>query len=334
MNEGFLAISYFDQLIGPNLLYRNESEVEDKDFPDLSNILEYNEENGTYIFPFRRYQSINHIFTIKSEEARGGKELLMISYIIRGSFFRNDLMNIFKHLEEKEPILKSFANEISQLENFPKLLHKHLRAPQLGDLRKVCEVLGVKFFPLYEKYYKILISNANMELISKRYQLNKRIFILGPKESGKTKFIKNAETIQFYNQKKPDLSTKIIEFILENLIIPEYKDLKSDLSLEKAQGIIYIVQFENETVFEQFESELFYLIKYLTERKGLRSPLLVVINISNKEQRELIESKIQEKVLFDNLKLKSFPIKFEYIDFSKEDKRIMESIRWLIRNII
>lgn len=56
MDEKFLSISYFDQIVGPNILYcLPDKPVNDLDFPDLPRILEFTEQEGTFLFSFRRF---------------------------------------------------------------------------------------------------------------------------------------------------------------------------------------------------------------------------------------------------------------------------------------
>ena len=61
MNE-ILCINYFDYLIGPSTFYCNESLEDNPDYPDLNKILDFNEEEGSFIFSYRKFQTINHLF--------------------------------------------------------------------------------------------------------------------------------------------------------------------------------------------------------------------------------------------------------------------------------
>ena len=86
MIEKFLVITYFDSHIGPNILY-NKSDISNiYGFPDLSRILDFSNTENTFLFSFRKFQTINAIFFMKSEMARGGTEMIMISCIIRASY--------------------------------------------------------------------------------------------------------------------------------------------------------------------------------------------------------------------------------------------------------
>ncbi|TFG00029.1 MAG: hypothetical protein EU540_05835, partial [Promethearchaeota archaeon] len=125
MIEKFLVISYFDMRIGPNILYSNSDISNIYGFPDLRKILEFIDEAGTFLFSFRKFQTVNTVFYMKSDIARGGEDLLMISCIIRASYFKNELTDILQYLESKKPILEKFAAELKVLPNFNLVLHKH-----------------------------------------------------------------------------------------------------------------------------------------------------------------------------------------------------------------
>ena len=123
MAEQILCVSYFDQIIGPNVFYSNEDISDSFEYPDIGRILEFQDEEGSFIFAFRKFQTINHIFYINSEIARGGKELLMISYMIKSAYFRNEIADIFKYLQSKTPLLEEFANELGKIKELPEVLH-------------------------------------------------------------------------------------------------------------------------------------------------------------------------------------------------------------------
>ena len=125
MPEKFLVISYFDPVIGPKILYSKDNISEIEEFPDLTRILEFQESSGTFLFSFRKFQTVNYIFYQPSTIARGGKDLLMISCVIRASYFKNELVDIFKYLEERGPILERFGNKLNRLPSFNRTLHNY-----------------------------------------------------------------------------------------------------------------------------------------------------------------------------------------------------------------
>ena len=151
MIEKFVVISYFDMTIGPNILYSNSDISNIYGFPDLSKILDFSEDEGTFSFSFRKFQTINTIFYMKSDRARGGKDLLMISCIIRASYFINELTDIYQYLESKSSILENFAAELKVLPNFNLILHNYLENPTIKQFTEYCKEQEVDFFTTYNR---------------------------------------------------------------------------------------------------------------------------------------------------------------------------------------
>ena len=117
MSEQILCVSYFDQVIGPNLFYCSEEHLEGPEYPDLGRILEFNESEGSFIFAFRKYQTLNHIFFIDSNVARGRKEILMITYLIKSAYFKNEIADVFKDQFDdltEEELVRTFREQKSK----------------------------------------------------------------------------------------------------------------------------------------------------------------------------------------------------------------------------
>ena len=100
-----LCITYFDQVIGPSTFYSNELLSASVEAPDINRILEFNDEEGTFIFAYRKFQTVNHIFYVDSDFARGGKELMMITYMIKTAIFKDEIVDVFRYLDSKAPVL-------------------------------------------------------------------------------------------------------------------------------------------------------------------------------------------------------------------------------------
>ena len=109
-SESILCLSFFDSIIGPSIFYCSET-LDPKEHPDLGRILEFSEAEGNFIFTYRKYQTINHIFYVKSEYARGGREILMITYMIRAAYFKDEITDVYNFLLSKAPDLENFAND-------------------------------------------------------------------------------------------------------------------------------------------------------------------------------------------------------------------------------
>ena len=226
LDEQILCISFFDQKIGPSKFYCSSEFKDNLDAPDLNKILEFNDVEGSFIFAFRNYQTVNHIFFIKSQYARGGEELFMISYVIKSVYFRNETADLFKYLEIKKTILQDFASKLKELKNFPRILHENLgKSIRHNILDLVSEEFKESFLNLFNRYLNKL--NIHSKVINLHHSQNsiKKIFIFGDRGAGKTTFLRNIETIQFHNQNNIDLPTMIYEIILDNLKIFTYDSI-------------------------------------------------------------------------------------------------------------
>jgi len=51
--DSILCVSYFDTILGPNTLYCNCT-LNTKEHPDLGRILEFSDEEGSFVFTFRK----------------------------------------------------------------------------------------------------------------------------------------------------------------------------------------------------------------------------------------------------------------------------------------
>ncbi len=157
--------------IGPNILYCKLDIKNIYEFPDLPRILEFGTVEGTFIFSFRKFQTINTIFYMESKLARGGQDLIMISYIIRASYFKNELTDILKYLNSKQSILEKFASELKNLPNFNLVLHKYKKDPSIKQFTEYCKKDNVEFFSLYDNYYNLLFPESEIKIITQDINL-------------------------------------------------------------------------------------------------------------------------------------------------------------------
>jgi GTPase SAR1 family protein len=339
-----LCITYFDQIIGPNTLYSSEPLSETTDTPDINRILEFNEEEGTFIFAYRKFQTVNHIFYVDSDLARGGKELMMITYMIKTAIFKDEIVDVFKYLDSKAPVLEEFASEIKELNEILSLLHIRKSALS-GDY--VLDLANVEFknnfLEIFNKYFKKLSPKFRLETPIRDKRLIKKIFIIGAPRAGKTTFLKNIELIQFLNIKRNDLPSRIYEVVIENLEILQYDnqmrefECKDFENLENcvnfAQGFIILFNLSDENSIYQTK-ELFKIVD--NTRLEIETDLVPILIIGNKFHgredfnQEFINETFEINELTDlGVKVKYFPI-----NILKEDEKVMTAMRWLIRKII
>ncbi|MHA1459662.1 MAG: hypothetical protein ACTSQR_08385, partial [Promethearchaeota archaeon] len=192
-SPNILALSYFDAILGPNLLY-SSSPLNPQDHPDLGRILEFTEEEGSFIFTFRKYQTINHIFYIDSEFARGGKELLMITYMIRAAYFKDEITDVYNYLLSKALDLESYASELKKLQALTELLHGHKnRTDQNEILNLASKGFRTIFMTLFNKYLEKMSPKIDLTTDSLVKGNLKKIYVFGPQNAGKTTLVKNLE---------------------------------------------------------------------------------------------------------------------------------------------
>ena len=165
-HDPILCVSYFDRRIGPSKLYCSKSLTDVIDAPDLDMIFNY-AKMGTSIFANRKYQTVNHQFYIDSEFAGGGKDLLNITFMIKPAFFKfykDEIVEAFKRLDSKMPILEDFAEELKRLNGLTSFLHlrKNFRFADgwlLFDMvkpSKSIEELKASFLEIFNRYLKKL----------------------------------------------------------------------------------------------------------------------------------------------------------------------------------
>jgi len=346
-NEEILCLSYFDTIIGPNIFYcSNNSSKDELEYPDLRRILEFNEEEGTFIFAFRKYQTVNYLFYMDSDLARGGQELLMITYMIRASYFRNEIVDVFKYLDSKGPTLKKFAEKVKELDELPEILHKDKTEYKSQNLH----LLGSKkfrreFISLFNNYRKNL-SPKNIRPIPMESRDNlKKIFVFGANRVGKSTFLKNIEAIQFHNQENQDLPTVIYEFVIENIqiISPDCYERELECKycenlggcISNAQGFILLFNASDKNTLIDAKERFKLIVERCEEFQGKNGKIPVVI-IGNKFKKNEDVSRENVYSTFNLPQLDDCGIIIQYfpLNILIDNEKIMEAIRWLVKNMI
>jgi len=344
--EVILCLSYFDSILGPNILYCS-SPLNTQEHPDLGRILEFTEEEGDFIFTYRKYQTINHIFYIDSEFARGGKELLMITYMIRAAYFKDEITDVYNYLSSKAPDLESYASELKTLQDLTELLHSHKnRTNQKEILNVVSKKFKKEFLTLFNKYLEKMTPQLDLttHLVGKGNL--KKIYIFGPRNSGKTELVKNLEVIQFLqyknNNMKRDLTSKIYDFIIDNIEVLTYECIDEDTDEERirlyedcidnAQGFILIFNASNKDSIKE-TIEMFQLVLNRCQDKGESMPILIIGNKYN-DKEEITSDMIYEKFDMEELEKCGLSIEYFSINVLNEDDKIINAIRCLLKQMI
>ncbi|MFX0040061.1 MAG: hypothetical protein ACFFCY_15845 [Promethearchaeota archaeon] len=339
-----LTVTYFDQVIGPNTLYSSENLSKSSDAPDVNKILEFNDEEGTFIFAYRKFQTVNHIFYMDSDLARGGKELMMITYMIKTAIFKDEIVDVFKYLDSKAPVLEEFADEIRKLEDLLEILHLKKSAKSMEyTLDLANEDLKNNFLDLFNKYFSKLSPKYMLETPIKDKRLIKKIFIIGAPRVGKTTFLKNIELIQFLNIKRNDLPSRIFEVVIENLEILKYDENLTEFECKEfenlqncinfSQGFILLFNLSDRNSALQTK-EIFKIVD--NTRLEMETELAPILIIGNKfhDKEDFDDNFINQTFEINELREIGVQVKYSAINILKEDDKIMDAMRWLIRKII
>jgi len=344
MKEEILCISYFDYLIGPSNFYCNESLDNNPDYPDLNRILDFNEEEDSFIFSYRKFQTINHLFYVESEVARGGHELVMITYMFKAAYFKNEIIDVFNYLESKIPILEEYASELKELNEFKSVLHaKNKPEYQPGVLNLGSDEFRNNFLTLYEKYYKRLSLKLSTGRIISSKQPLKKIFIVGNPSSVKNTFIDNIESIQFRDQTNPGLPTRIFELVIDNMEVLTYDCIVKKFEcakcenlggcLQNAQGFVFIFDLTKEESILHARESFQTIMNSCSEIDNEKIPVLL---IGNKVQDwDGFDTDYVSKAFeFEDLEECGMKLKYYTMNVARENEKIMKALRWTVRHMI
>ncbi|MFW9950467.1 MAG: GTPase domain-containing protein [Candidatus Thorarchaeota archaeon] len=345
-SESILCITYFDTVIGPNIFYCNHP-LNKVEHPDLGRILEFSETEGNFIFTYRKYQTINHIFYIESHFARGGKEILMITYMIRAAYFKDEISDVYNFLLSKAPDLEEFASELKKLKDLPSILHSHKEINRKGDiLYNASEKFKKKFLTLFNNYNDRITPKLHITAPLTVKDNLKKIYIFGPPNSGRNTLLKNLEALQFLqyknNKMKRDLVNKIYDFIIDNIEILTYECIESQEQVVRAklyqecidnsQGFILMYNASTKDS-KQDAFDIFQLVlnRCLDERQIM--PILVIGNKFD-DKEVLAPDFIYEKYNKNELEECGMPIKLSCFNVLSDDDQIINAIQWLTKHLL
>jgi GTPase SAR1 family protein len=335
-----LCLSFFDSILGPTTFYSSTPLIPE-DHPDLTKILEFQDQEGSFIFTHRHFQTINHVFYINSDYARGGKDLLMITYMVRAAYYKDEITDVYNYLQSKVGDLEQFASELKRLRGLSKILHAPNKKIKNNLLEIDSPYFKSKFLKIFDKFYEKFSPEIPVTApIIKKNNL-KKIYLFGPRGSGKSTLLKNLEVIQFLQykneDKKRDLVNKIYDFIIDNIELMTYEcsdevDDYQQLSvyqecIDNAQGFILIYNASSNESVKDANDMLDIILERCSESKKV-IPILIIGNIFN-NKREL-ERDIDIKKGLDL----GFSMKFYSINVLSDDQLIVDSLQWLVRELI
>ncbi len=343
-----LCISYFDNIIGPNIFYCNEDLSKKSDSPDLGRLLDFSEEESTFILAIKDFQTLNHVFFIENTYSRGGKDIFMVSFLIQGDSFKDKISDIFYFLNSKKPILLDFAKELTQLEELPKIITKNKKLNLLSDVNTLgSSKFQEKFDTLFANTYEQLTTKTNINSIASTDPI-KKLFILGANQTENNNFLEQVELIQSNLKKSTDLSTKIFEVILENMEKLR-KECFDDLlkckqceinnrCITQAQGFIIIFDNTNMDSVIQARERYNIIVRKLYKFKPNKPIPILLIGNTYRNMISDIPNSLLDEVLNEGEEKtteEGYIIK-KYVELDLENDRnsLQESFRWIIKQMI
>jgi hypothetical protein len=153
-----LIVSFFNQRKGPDILinpYHEDYPIPDSELDAILQNLDYDFEEETFIFGFRKNVILNYLFNSYSDFARSNQNLLMISYIIREDYIHDQNIDTLRLLESKKHILKEFGNKLKEMNNLPLLIRK-IEDPACDISESKYNEYKEEFYHLYKKYFEKL----------------------------------------------------------------------------------------------------------------------------------------------------------------------------------
>jgi hypothetical protein len=335
-----LCISYFSPVLGPQIFYCNDPEIFKYKHPELEKILEFNDNEGSFIFAGLKYQTSNFIFYSQTNQTNSGRILIMLTYMVRSSYFKKNISNVFKYLESIGPILNEMGNLLSQeINNFGNFLLDVQSITNTKNQKKLSNhPNSQKFFEIFNQYSKKLREKQQL-LISSRNIPLKKIFIVGDQDVAKINFLRDLEVLQFHKQQNSDLPTKIYEIAIDNMEILTFECVKEDKScnycinfdvcLKNAQAFILIFDQSNRGSLLEAKKNLDYIIE---QAKG-EIPILLIGNKSKKEEM-LSKKEIYTKFELKKLEKSHYPINLFSFNLKKQENLKKEALRWLVRSLV
>ncbi|MHA1196410.1 MAG: GTPase domain-containing protein [Promethearchaeota archaeon] len=341
-----LCLSYFDNIMGPTIFYCS-SPVIPGEHPNIGKILEFQDQEGSFIFAHRKYQTINYVFYIDSEYARGGKDLLMITYMIRAAFYRDEITDIYNYLQSIAIDLKEFAEELKTIKDFPKILHERKYHPDKQNIiTEAPEEFKKDFLTVFNKYFNKISPRIPPTMPLQVEKNIKKIHVIGPKGSGKSSLISNLEIFQFLQYKDPnqkrDLVNKIIDFIIENIEIVNYENLNGDINggllslyqecIDNSQAILLVFDVSNKENVKEIKE----LIGLISNRCSLRENYIPILIIGNKinNMEDLNAKGVKKYLKIKNLRKQGLKINYLPINILIEEKKLISALKWLIKEMI
>ncbi|MHA1723300.1 MAG: PAS domain-containing protein [Promethearchaeota archaeon] len=148
-----LVLSYFDNILGPRVFLKAPESASDSDLEMLPSLMDLNE-NGFFVHITDKFKSVNLIFNIFSEYARGKKENLLISMV-------TDINNEI-NLKLSRELLEAFAKQVKNVKKGYKAFYSNTSRYEF-DAEKLQEIKQI-FYTFYNSFEPSINALKDAEL--------------------------------------------------------------------------------------------------------------------------------------------------------------------------
>lgn len=344
MENEFLALIFFDDILGPTIFHQNTDFSSGSDQPNLERILDFTEEEGSFVFAFRKYQTNNYIFYLDSPLSRGGQIMVMVSYLIKAAYFKKEIVDIFRYLEMKTPILKKFTSKLKKIKGLPLLLltKKKVESKEQYDEQDL-EQIKQEFLSVFLDFQDKLFHQHKLDDDYFEKSGYKKIFIFGPIGSGKASFLNNIEEAQFRNQYNNDLPTILFESVIENLVVITYDCIEQDLNcikcknfggcIKNSNGFILLFDLGDQESIKEATYELEKILTKFLQEESRSIPLIIIGNqIKGKISKDDVP--FANYLYLDKYQKEGIELKYFILDVLNDREGDMNALRWLVKQMI
>mgnify|MGYP006278775925 CR=1 FL=1 len=322
----YLVLSYFDNIFGPKVFYTNPTPLSNNLEPELLKYMNIDVPEGL-IAGFsttldEKVKIINYSFEIPSEWARGKRELLMISIIVKNDYRTNMFRHVLKELSERiwnqsSEIYKAFYQSRSKYSNKEGI---KIAVDKLNNI-------------LFEKYNDIkkVIENPNLGTF----------LTLGLSKAGKSTILHYLKNNAF-KRMQPTIALQVIKILVDNKIfrsvdVSGQKRLRNQwwAYTKPPEAIIFVIDINDpperlKEAKEEF-SKIRDRILNQSNQISINIPILICLNkidlINNIEEKEF--------KIIDFLDLDTSGLKYKVqLTSAKEGTGINEGIKWIFQELL
>ncbi len=200
MPENTLLLSYFDNIVGPVVFLAEPATVNKKNFDNVSQLMGLYK-TGFFMHEFGGLKSANLIFQIPSRYARGGQEMLMLSYLSTSDL---DMRLVQEHMTD-------FCRQLERCKDSYKAFYINSTKYQ-GDPER---------FKKVEDLFKALYHSFPSEIVIFTPRQAK-IFLFGLTQAGKTTLLHALQNRKITKENIPTVNIGVTKVFVDSVSIMVY----------------------------------------------------------------------------------------------------------------